>query len=172
MDLYKLKNGDFFSMKNATINYCKNDVFLLNTILTQIALLLNKEFKNILRNCFSLPSVSNKIFFGKYNNYKIKKNLDLSHDQFLRSSYYGGRCEVFGNIMDGQIIKYFDFSGMYAQCMLENFHTTNGSFTNNKDIRKPGFHTIIYKSNLEIPVLPQHLNNKLMFINGTLEGTF
>jgi hypothetical protein len=81
---------------------------------------------------------------------------------------------VFGNIYNTEHIKYFDFSGMYGQCMMEKFHNGRGGYSTNSDYNLPGFHTIEYKSDMEfLPVLPRRSESgKLLFANGGATGTF
>jgi hypothetical protein len=92
---------------------------------------------------------------------------------YIRKAYYGGRCEVFGNTHDDEHIKYFDFSGMYAQCMQELFHFGKSSVEKTNNFDKAGFYNIEYESNFDfLPILPCHYNGKLMFANGRNNGTF
>jgi hypothetical protein len=43
-----------------------------------------------------------------------------------------------------------------------------------KHVDEPGFYDIEFESSMEIPVLPfkKDHNQKLMFVNGTLRGTY
>jgi len=96
-------------------------------------MILNNEKKNLCAYSYSLASASHKIFFSKYNDKNITTKLKKSDEEFIREGYFGGRCEVFGNIREKEHIKYFDFPGMYAQCMLGNFHNGPCSYTANGD---------------------------------------
>jgi hypothetical protein len=116
--------------------------------------------------------MSYKIFFKKFNNKNVKINLLLKDDLYIRNSYFGGRCEVFGNITSLEHVKYYDFKGMYAQCMLESFHVGEGYYDCPKNFNKAGFYTINFKSNMKIPILPIRHLGKLMFYNGSLTGTY
>lgn len=127
----------------------------------------------MIRKCYSAASLSFFIFFKSYNSFKIEKCLGKVFDSFLRNAYYGGRAEVFGNIDEGEHIKYYDFPGMYAQCMLEKFHNGKFEYKLGADYKEPGFHTIKYVSKCDIPVLPCHnREGRLLFMNGTNEGMF
>jgi hypothetical protein len=148
-------------------------VVLTQKIIKNLFAITDLENKNLKKNSLSSPSMAHKLFYLKYNKYNIEKNIKLSHDNFIRKSYFGGRCEVYGNPQNNETIKYFDFSGMYAQCMLETFHLGEANYTNPKEIKEPGFYNIDYESNIDyLPVLPTHYNSKLMFVNGRGNGTF
>jgi hypothetical protein len=132
--------------------------------------------KNInLDNIFSSPSLSIKIFIKNYSKNKISFNLKSTEKKMIKNSYFGGRCEVYGNPLKKEKIFHYDFSGMYAQCMTEKFPYGNCYIIENpKNLLDPGFYYIEYISNNFIPVLPHrsNINNKLMFINGLNKGFF
>lgn len=170
---FKENKNNLFDLKKITIDYCVNDVILTNKIIKNIFDIVDLEDKSLKKKCLSAPSMSHKLFYKKYNFFDIKEKLNTKDESFIRSSYFGGRCEVFGNAKETEHIKYFDFSGMYGQCMLENFHIGDGEYKKNTCINDIGFYNIDYESkNMEVPVLPAHYNNKLMFMNGTGSGTF
>lgn len=168
------KNKNFFDLKNESLTYCKNDVLLLQKILKNILPIINNQYKYILNSTYSSASLSHKIFFKKYNNKNILEKISTKNELYIKNSYFGGRCEVFGNLLNNEHIKYFDFSGMYGQCMNESFHNGKASYYINSDYTLPGFHTILYNSeNFDIPILPYHSETgKLIFTNGTKIGTF
>ena len=132
--------------------------------------------KNInLDNIFSSPSLSIKIFIKNYSKNKISFNLKSTEKKMIKNSYFGGRCEVYGNPSKKEKIFHYDFSGMYAQCMTEKFPYGNCYIIENpKNLLNPGFYYIEYISNNFIPVLPHrsNINNKLMFTNGLNKGFF
>lgn len=164
-----------FDVKQETIKYCMNDVILTKKVLENVLQIIKLEDKKIVESSYSSASLSYKIFFKKYNVMKINEKIKKSEENFIRQSYFGGRCEVFGNLNKDEKVKYFDFSGMYAQCMEEKFHNGNGFYLINSDTALTGFHTIEYSSNFEfLPVLPSHSDkNKLIFANGERKtGTF
>lgn len=171
---YMIENkGLIFDVKKESIEYCMNDVVLTQKILINLFFIIDQEDSSVRKNCLSSPSISHKLFYKKYNNFSIEESLKTEEAAYIRPSYFGGRCEVFGNINKGEHIKYFDFSGMYAQCMLENFHFGNSDFSNASDFASPGFYNIDYVSNFDfLPVLPSHYNEKLIFSNGMKSGTF
>jgi hypothetical protein len=163
-----------FNLKQETILYCLNDVKLILKILKKIISIINKEDAQLIIKTYSAASIAHKVFFKKYNIKKINEKLKKTDEIYIRSSYFGGRCEVFGNISNQEHIKYYDFSGMYGQCMLEKFHNGFSYYAINADFNLPGFHTIEYESKIEyLPILPVHSQTgKLLFPNGTGVGTF
>lgn len=174
--ILKKKENFLYDLKEETIKYCLQDIKITKKALVSLFKIINDEDKNVLKKNYSTPSISYYIFFNKknYNYNNIEKNIKIKDDDFIRNSYYGGRCEVFGNIKDNEHIKYYDFSGMYGQCMKEKFHFGNYSYKIPKDFLEPGFYTIVYESkDMFFPILPHHSkNNKLIFSNGVNYGTF
>jgi hypothetical protein len=71
----------------------------------------------------------------------IKKKIMLKYDRIIRQAYFGGRCEVFGNPLDDEIVLHYDWTGMYAQCMREKL-LGGEVFESNfiKSIEHPGFY--------------------------------
>lgn len=170
-----IKHDEYiFNVKLESIEYCINDVLLTQRVLLNLFIIIDKYSASIRKKAMSAPSIAHKLFFKKYNIMKILENLNMDEDEYIRNSYFGGRCEVYGNLKNGEHIKYFDFSGMYAQCMLEKFHNGVGEFVLCERINKPGFYNITYESNFDfLPILPSRGNNgKLLFVNGLKTGTF
>jgi hypothetical protein len=151
-----------------------NDVILTQKVLKNIIEIVNTEDIKIINKCYSSASLSYNLFYLKYNTNGISKNIKKINENFIRDSYFGGRCEVFGNLKKNEYIKYFDFSGMYGQCMEEKFHIDQGSTSYESSYKEVGFHKIEYDSNnLYLPILPSKSNkNKLSFLNGEQVGTF
>lgn len=171
---YKKEINNKFDLKKETIIYCENDVLLTYNLIKNIIEVMGSKYLNLFKKSYSAPSLSYKIFFKFWNNFKIKEKLLKEEDIYIRKSYYGGRCEVFGNPENDEITHYFDFSGMYSQCMEEKFPIGEGYFKkenlNYKDI---GFHCIKYKSEMDYPILPYRSEEgKLIFSNGTFTGCY
>lgn len=164
-----------FNLKEYTITYCKNDVIITTLFIENLSKIV-KEFSIDLKSVFSAPSLSLKIFIKKFNKNKIKLKNNTLIDKIIRKSYFGGRCEVYGNSTKTEFIYHFDFTGMYAQCMKQHFPIGNYTFLPNPtNFNKPGFYFIEYISKNEwLPVLPHHRisDSKLMFTNGCLKGIF
>ncbi len=172
-DEIQKKHQGVWSLRKECIYYCELDVKILCISMSKLLGIISNESKTILYRCFSTPSIAHTLFFTKYNTNRVEKKIPLKHSNYIRDSYYGGRCEVFGNIYEGEHIKYYDFSGMYGQCMLENFHVGKGEFAVPKDFSKPGFYTIKYYSkDFWIPLLPTRFEDRLMFKNGCGEGCY
>lgn len=165
---------DIFDFKEECIKYCKNDVIITSEFMKIISAIV-KEFNIDISNCYSAPSLSLKIFIKNFNKNRISLNLKNKIDLSIRKSYFGGKCEVYGNPEWGEFIHYFDFSGMYGQCMEQKFPYGKIEIDNNpKDFKKIGFYFIEYESNMEYPILPHKsiLDGKLLFTNGKDRGIF
>jgi len=173
-ELLKKINGSFFDFKEYTEKYCQNDVNITSIFIKKIEDIVKKYNINF-DKVFSAPSLSLKIFIKKFNKNKLSFNLKLKDKELIKNSYFGGRCEVYGNPQNSEYVNHFDFSGMYGLCMLENFPYGNSYIIEKpKNLDKAGFYYIEYYSNIDIPVLPHKskLNNKLMFTNGFNKGIF
>lgn len=166
-------NNKIFDLKSEIIKYCSNDVTLTYKVLKNMTKIIDLQKKNVLKHSFSSPALAYNIFFDKHNNFGINKNIKKVDYEYFKNAYYGGRTEVFANPNIDEFIKYYDFSGMYGQCMMEDFHFGDYKYYNDLKEILPGFHTILYNSeNFKYPILPQHYKNKLIFSNGTKIGTF
>jgi hypothetical protein len=141
---YILYNGNnMFDIEKYTIIYCERDVNITYIFITKYLECIKEIDIKCISNSYSASSISIKTFFSIYNIYNISKNIDEDIDKYLRDGYFGGRCEVFGNPEDNDIIHHFDFSGMYGQCMLEKFPIGDCVFVRSpKNIEKPGFYKI------------------------------
>ncbi len=162
-----------FNFKKYSISYCKRDAHITKKFI-EIVINMVKCFNIDFSKINSSPSLSLKIYDKNFNKSKISLNISNILDNTIRKSYFGGRCEVFGNSYEGENIYHYDFSGMYAQCMKEKYPYGNYNIINTKTINGPGFYAIKAFSNLNIPILPHKnvFNNKLMFSNGYIEGIF
>ena len=169
-----LKDDELFDLKNKTIEYCVNDVKLTLELLNKVLKVMDLKYISLFKKSYSLPSLSYKVFFKYWNSFKIKEKILKEEDIYIRNSYYGGRCEVFGNCSNKDFTHYFDFSGMYEQCMRQKFPVGEGFFKNSDlNYEKIGFHCIKFESNMEYPILPHHSENgKLLFANGIFVGCY
>jgi hypothetical protein len=167
------KENSFFNFKIKALEYCFQDIMIVKEVLTNILNIINNYDPKIIKNSFSFSSISYKIFSKKYDTHKVCtiKNNIFEHEYF-KNAYYGGRCEVFGNPLSNKIIHYFDFSGMYSQCMMEKFPIGKPSIVkNNLSVYNCGFHTIRFKCDDYLPFLP-YRHKKLLFPIGEVTGTF
>lgn len=169
------KNYKEKDIMESIIDYCKRDVHITQLFLNKI----NDELKNIYPGwwiwSYTISGLALKIFDTKFNK-NIKLNLSNEEDKHIRPAYYGGRCEVFGNPIDGDLIFHYDFSGMYTNRLKELF-----PYGNFRIICKPnnlamvGFYHIDVESNIEdIPILPYRCphTKKLLFPNGLFSGLY
>lgn len=98
--------------------------------------------------------------------------MTLEIHKYIKRSYFGGRCEIFGNQVKGEILHYFDFAGMYSKCMLQKFPIGKPVFCSKTAIDAPGFYNITYHSDMPIPALPFKERGRLLFPNGRLTGLY
>lgn len=143
---FKLYN-QILDLKKFTIRYCFNDCLLTKKFIEIIYNIFMKEFKiDILsKNILSTPSLSYYVFYQKFNKKKIAKKVKKDIELYIRDSYFGGRCEVFGNPLNDERLYHFDFSGMYGLCMKEqNVYGEPQFYYNieNADELEPGFYNI------------------------------
>jgi hypothetical protein len=98
-------------------------------------------------NILSSPSLSYYSFFKCFNIKKINKFITKEMELYLRDSYFGGRCEIFGNPginKENKFIYHYDFPGMYGLCMKEKNVFGDCFFQNeyNSEELLPGFYNI------------------------------
>lgn len=173
-DYEKFTISKEFDFKKVSIEYCQNDLLILEDVLINIFNIINSYSKNIIRYSYSFSSIAYKLFSKKYDTFRIcEKKIKIREYEYIKKSYYGGRCEVFGNPSDEEIIHHFDFSGMYAQCMKNRFPTGRPIFkTDSLNIKEIGLHSVKVFSDSEYPILPSHYKEKLFFLNGYIIGVF
>lgn len=171
---FKSKNI-YFDVEKYTIKYCIKDLIITKKFIENLKEII-LEFGIKIESINSAPSLALKIFEKKFNKNRIKLSYQQSLDKIARASYYGGKCEVYGNPKKNEKIYHFDFTGMYAQCMMEKYPFGECTFnTNSKDFIKPGIYWIEFESiDMYLPILPHHRikDGKLMFTNGKLTGAF
>lgn len=159
----------------SVIRYCKRDVYITQLFMFKI----NEELKNIYPGwwiwCYTISGLALKIFDKNFNKH-ISINLSDRIDNLIRPAYYGGRCEVFGNPVEGDKIFHYDFSGMYTNRLKEVFpYGDIKVITTSFDIEVPGFYFVEVESNFsKIPILPYRCEKtkKLLFPNGVFSGIY
>lgn len=174
-DHRKISKENFKKYENEVKEYCLNDSRLVIQIIKTYDVIISGFINKWWELSNSLPGISLKIFETVFNVKKIQLYSNIEDDFLFRSAYYGGRCEVFGNSKNNENIYHFDFTGMYAQVMLEDFNYGSYEIVQNpKEIVKNGFYFIEGFSSNEIPVMPHHSdkNSKLMFTNGYFRGLY
>jgi hypothetical protein len=166
---------NIYDVKKDVTRYCINDAKIVYEIIYFLNKILPEYVPKWEEKTYSIPSISLNTFINKFNHKDIKLNITIEEDNLLRPAYRGGRCEVFGNPLKNEYIYHFDFTGMYAQVMQEEFCYGEYKIINNPNkIGDDGFFYIHYYSNNWLPILPQHdpITNKLIFSSGYGEGIF
>jgi hypothetical protein len=166
----KIKDEVF---KNNVIEYCIHDSLIVSRFLYKISDSVS-SYCNFDR-VYSISGLSLKIFSQCFNIFKILLKTDIDFDNLIRPAYYGGRCEVFGNLKKDEKCYHFDFSGMYTNRLLEEYPFGEYSIEYNcNKIKKDGFYFISVFSQLEIPILPYRdkITKKLLFPNGRFSGLY
>lgn len=168
------ENRSEINIKLDTLAYCLNDLKILEECLMLFYKLIENEFGMdfFSKNIYTISSLSLNVFFTKFNLYNVKLLKNMPENEcfnFIKKSIHGGRCEVFGNALDWEKIYYFDFNQMYPNVMKKKYPIINNYLfkkkNNPKDI-KFGIYEIIYDSYMDIPILPQFIDNRLKFVNG------
>lgn len=163
------------SVMESVIEYCKRDVYITQLFMFKI----NEELKNIYPGwwiwCYTISGLALRIFDKNFNKH-IKLNLSKVDDDLFRPAYYGGRCEVFGNPIKGDLIFHYDFSGMYTNRLKEIFPFGDYEILYDPlDISNPGFYSVEVESkSMKIPILPYRCKEtkKLLFPNGRFSGVY
>jgi hypothetical protein len=151
--------------------YCINDTYITKKAINRF---WNIITENGLKNNTKILTAA-KLSIENYfiTNTVVKKKIPLKYDRLIRKGYFGGRTEVFGNPLCNEIMLHYDWNGMYAQCMSEK--VLGGEIVKSNKIynlEQPGFYYIEFFQDLEFPILPIKYNNKLMFLNGNLQGWY
>ena len=124
------------------------------------------------------------ISYIKDGKIKYTYDLDEKREQFVRDSYYGGRCEVFRtDILEKGL--YIDRVSMYPAEMKFQYYPTGIPFwVKSKEAllkiiktqEKLGFIRArikpTEKCKTNYPILPVKVETKVMFLNTTIEGTY
>ncbi len=168
-NVFRSTIGDCVDIKKYLVRYCEDDVDILSCLVVNFFKALNNKNIHLLKYSYSISSYAIQYYFSKYNNFQ--KKLPQNLDYIIRDSYFGGRCEVFGNATENEFTYHFDFRGMYSLCMKESLPTFNFKYVEVGDINLPGFYKITFSSNMEIPVLPVRAD-LLYFPNGRYTGVY
>jgi hypothetical protein len=164
-----------WNFKREAIDYCFNDCELTKKMLEKITESMNLQEKKIFLESRSISSLSLKTFKERFNIFNLETNMKIDKDEMIRNGFYGGRCEVFGNKYPNEKIFHFDFSGMYAEIMREEFFFNDIKIEKSHEISEGGFYKVdVFSDNMDIPVLPfkEKRDGKLIFPNGEWTGTY
>ena len=168
----KIKDWNF---KKEAIDYCFNDCEITKKMLEKVTRSMSVQEKEIFLQSRSISSLSLNTFKKKFNNFNLETSMDIDKDEMIRNGFYGGRCEVFGNKYADEKIFHFDFSGMYAEIMKEEFFFNNIEIEKSNEISEGGFYKVdLISDDMDIPVLPfkEKKDGKLIFPNGRWTGTY
>ena len=158
-----------WNFKKEAIDYCFNDCELTKKMLENITKSMILQEKKIFLKSRSISSLSLNTFKEKFNDFNLETSMEIEKDEIIRSGFYGGRCEVFGNKYPNEKIFHFDFSGMYAEIMKEDFFFNDVKIEESDKISEGGFYKVdVVSKDMEIPVLPfkEKKDGKLIFPNG------
>ena len=166
------KEFDFEGKKEYTITpesieYNKYDCIGLYEILD---LFFNKYAKGI-GYTISIGSASLKVY--KQNFEKEPLNVLNSYvENFIRKTYYGGRCEVFKKTLDKGY--YYDVNSLYPFCMSQEMPCGFYFEVLNYEPDLIGFYkaNVYIPETLNIPPIPYRFKNKLIFPTGYLNDIF
>ncbi len=167
-----IKNWNF---REEAIKYCFNDCEITKKMLEEITLNMDGEEKEIFNKNRSISSLSLNIFKKKFNTLNAETKINKDNDKIIREGFYGGRCEVFGNSKEDEMVFHFDFTGMYSEIMKEEFFFNNPKTIKTNKIDKGGFYRVdVFSEKMDIPVLPfkEKKEGKLIFPNGSWTGTY
>lgn len=164
--------------KASVISLLKKNINVLESVIKTVDRGLSPEIRNW-AHYPSASSLSLKIFDSGFNTHKVNLNGGYDEDVIFRPSFFGGRCEVFGNALESEQVVHFDFPNMYGNIMKENFPTGNLiKVENNFCLQKPGFFFVKATSDRNIPILPHRKVNQTygtsstIYSNGTFEGLY
>jgi len=164
--LYSLNN---FNILENLVVYCKQDILILLELITAYWKVLSSLHILDTGFVYSASSIALQYYITNYNKINLKPKIVF--EIYARNAYYGGRCEVFGNLKSHEVGLYYDYPGMYALCLQESLPANNYYFCKPDNFDLPGFYKITFSSKLEYPVLPIK-TDKLYFPNGTYTATY
>jgi len=169
-----LKEVKDWDLKEECIKYCIRDCKIVREMLRVI---FQEKYLNENMKARSISSLSLEVFKEHFNNLNLETKLDKKYDKIVREAYFGGRCEIFGNVKEGEKIFHFDFTGMYSEIMKEEFCFGKIKIIKEIGIEKKieeGFYDVdIVSNNMNIPVLPfRSEEGKLLFPNGVWRGVY
>lgn len=169
--LKEIKN---WNLKEECVEYCIRDCKIVREMLR---IIFKEKYLNENMKARSISSLSLEVFKEHFNNLNLETKLDKKYDKIVREAYFGGRCEIFGNVKEGEKIFHFDFTGMYSEIMREEF--CFGKIKIVKEVRiekkiEEGFYDVdVISGNMDIPILPfRNEEGKLLFPNGMWRGVY
>ncbi len=92
--------------------------------------------------------------------------------ELLKTSFRGGRNELFSPGVH-ENITVLDFKSLYNKLLLQEFPVGNPTFVQNlQEINLPGFYHVTVTSCIQLPILAQKKNSKVIYTNETFSGLF
>ena len=169
--LKEIKN---WNLKEECVKYCIRDCKIVREMLR---IIFQEKYLNENMRARSISSLSLEVFKEHFNNLNLETKLDKKYDKIVREAYFGGRCEIFGNVKEGEKIFHFDFTGMYSEIMKEEFCFGKIKVVREVRIEKKieeGFYDVdVISDNMDIPILPfRNEEGKLLFPNGMWRGVY
>ena len=166
--------GDEFETKHRKLDfaplemtYNRNDCLCLYEVLTQFFDLFDLTSE-------TLASHALRVFRRYHLTYDIFGASEQT-EEFVRSGYFGGRCEIFRwNAAD---LNKYDFNSMYPAAMLQNvpvYYLGESRQLPDHDDQRMGFFLadVHYPEDSYLPVLPVLAQQKLFFPTGYYRGVF
>jgi len=200
IDCHDLFEKDYktwsYSDIKRVIEHNKNDVIALLLIMKKFRTTMYEIGKIDVLTCYSIASLAMKIYrvqmeFDIINPFLFydkaektyKEIRDGKWEKFVRSSYFGGRTEVFDMNVHEKAI-YIDRVSMYPSEMFkqkfpngipfetQDYHEIMNCIKTNNEIEGFVYCKVLPNQKLHYPILPQILDHKIMFTNCEREGTY
>jgi len=167
-----------WSLKDETLNYLSKDLISLYQILKKMDEIIFSNYRINITSHVTISSLAIRILRSNFlNSSNILPKSKGELEQAIRSSYYGGRCEVFRPF--GYYLRAYDFNSLYPYAMLQDMPIGQPTFSLIKDLSKIfGFVKVKVTTpdNLYIPILPCRVENegsyKLIFPLGCWTGWY
>ena len=99
------------------ISYGRRDSQLLHNTLIRAQLFYFNKFRVDIADCYSLPSLSLKIYKTNFLRVSIPILKD-SHDRFIRRSYFGGATDIY--LRHSTNVYYYDINSLYPFAMTKD----------------------------------------------------
>lgn len=166
---HKKKEMDYENIRNEKWEkYLKYDCIGLYEVM--------RKFEDIVNNfgCNLETTISRQALAMFQTTLKHRIPNYPKYEKFIRSGYYGGRCEIFK--MHGENLNYYDINSLYPYCMMENEMPIGIPMRKHG---KPPEDSIAFceakvkiPEDMYIPPLPIRMNGKLIFPVGKIKGVW
>lgn len=157
----KHENPDY-----ASVAYNRDDCLGLYEVLT-------KFFGEFNETAETVAAFALKVWRGHFQKGRLRKP-PRNVEDFVRSSYYGGRCEVYR--WDEAILDKYDVNSLYPSVMLNpvpvEYIGRCRRLLDNDDEKMGFYRAIVDYPDIYLPALPALLADRLFFPVGHFEGDF